>query len=138
MLVPAFDKPTVPLPFSIIPENEELDVPFTVKVTEPAALLVTVPVPANDAMVSLKPPRSKVALFTNALELEILSEAEPSLSVPADMVVVPVYAFAPASVNVPEPILVNAPEVPVLAPEIVRFVPAVVISMEEVVPFGNV
>ena len=56
------------------------------------------------------------------------------LSVPSWIVVPPVWVFAPVKIRVPAPILVMAPVAPVLAPEIVKAVVALVTSIVAVFP----
>ena len=104
----------VALPFSIIPENVWLLVLPTVRVSVPEALLVTFPAPSSEPRVSLKPAKSKVApeAMVIALELLILSDA-PNFSVPALMVVAPVYPELPDNVQVPVPDFIR-PDVPEL------------------------
>ena len=92
----------VPLPFSITPEKA-VDVlsPPVVKVTDPAALLVTVPAPAKEPMVSLKVFKSYVAPEDTVRALEFEITVDPLFfSVPALIVVAPVYVLVPESVNV--------------------------------------
>ena len=61
-------------------------------VNDPVTVLVTVPAPAMEPRVSLKPAKSKVApeAIVMALLFEIRSEAEPSFKVPTLMAVAPV------------------------------------------------
>ena len=89
--------------------------PPTVRVGVPAVELVTDPAPANDPTVSLKPLRLKVLATVRALPSGITSEA-PKVNVPALIVVVPEYVFAPEIMRVPVPVaLVKAP-VPLIIP----------------------
>ena len=82
-------------------------------VSEPDAELVTVPAPEREPIVSEKPLRSNEPVRATADEFEIASDA-PNLTVPADMVVAPVYELpAPFNVNAPDPNLVR-----LIAPDI--------------------
>ena len=61
------------------------------RVTEPAALLVTVPAPASEPMVSLKPARSRVRAGGDGDRAAgAMALATPSPRVPALIVVAPV------------------------------------------------
>ena len=90
--VPVFVRATAPLPFWMMPENVvELLLPPAVRMTAPAALLVTVPAPASEPMTSLKPPRSNVAPAATVTALaEPIALVMPSRSVPALIAVAPV------------------------------------------------
>ena len=81
--------------------------PPALSVTAPATLLVTLPAPASEPTVSLKPFMSRMPVTVSALASAITSAA-PSCSVPAVTVVAPVYVFAPERVSVPAPSLVSA------------------------------
>ena len=80
----------VAVPFSIIPEKTvEVLSPPEVIVSDPLAELVTVPAPAKDPTVSLKPFKSNMPFTVTALVFVILSAA-PNFKVPAEIVVEPV------------------------------------------------
>ena len=92
MPVPALVRASVPLPSAATPEKAvEVLLPPEVSVTAPAALLVTLPAPASEPIVSLKPFRSNVAPpATVSALLAPTALAMPSLRVPALIVVTPV------------------------------------------------
>ena len=80
----------VAVPFSIIPEKiVEVLSPPDVIVSDPLAELVTVPAPAKDPTVSLKPFKSNMPFTVTALVFVILSAA-PNFKVPTEIVVEPV------------------------------------------------
>jgi len=97
--VPALVKLPVPL---MTPLNVVLVLSFPdVKAAEPN---VTVPLPANEPIESLKLFKFHVApLATVTALLEPMAFATPFFNIPALMVVAPVYVFAAASVKVPLP-----------------------------------
>src|SRR5262245_1147067 len=85
--------------------------PPTVNVAEPAAVLSTVPPPDNPLIVSLPPFRSSVPV-TLTLPLPTpsgMTPDAPSLSVPALIVVLPPYVFAPLRVNCDVALLSTTP-----------------------------
>ncbi len=90
--MPALVSATVPLPAARTPEKVvDVLLPAAVSVTAPATPLVTVPAPASEPTVSLKPLRSNVAPpATVSALLAPTALAMPSFSVPALMVVAPV------------------------------------------------
>lgn len=136
VLVPVRVRVPVPclvtLPFvpEITPANvvEESLARVSVFAGLPVVLRVTVelvpsPEVAIDAMVSSKPARLKLALFaTTTGDVSAIRFAAPSVIVPAETVVAPVYVFAPDSVSVPVPCLVSLPFVPSMTPANVVFV----------------
>jgi hypothetical protein len=71
---------------------------------------------------------NNVAEFaTLAVAIEPVVEPEPTLTVPFEIVNTPVNVFAPVSVSVPVPCLVNFPAVPEMMPaKVVEALPAVV------------
>jgi hypothetical protein len=79
----------VAVPFSIIPEKVVEVLSPDVIVSNPLAELVTVPAPAKDPMVSLKPFKSNMPFTVTALVFVILSAA-PNFKVPIEIVVAPV------------------------------------------------
>ena len=83
------------------------------------------PAPSIEPTVSLRLARLNVApdATDTADEFEMRSSADPSASVPTEIVVAPVYEFAPVKVNVPVPVppLVSA-KPPEITPEIVAVV----------------
>ena len=88
--MPLLVNPRVPAPLVKVPLKvvSELSAP-AVKVAEVvAALLVTVPVPANEPTVLEKLARSRVA-FTVKAELALNAVVEPACSVPPLTVVAP-------------------------------------------------
>ena len=88
-----------------------------------SVILAFVPSPevAIDATVSSRPFNARVALLAidTADEFEMRSPEAPIASVPAEMVVAPVYVFAAVSVNAPTPVLVRPPVVVPIVPLIV-------------------
>ncbi len=71
---------------------------------------VTVPAPASEPIVSAKLFRLKVAPPATVRALvSAMRFAAPKVSVPALMVVAPVYVFAPERVKIPVPCFVNPP-----------------------------
>jgi hypothetical protein len=79
------------------------------------------PAPAIEPTVSLRLAKSSVApdATVTADEFEIRSSDPLIASVPAEMVVAPVYVFVAVNVNVPAPVLVRPPVVVPMAPLIV-------------------
>ena len=65
-----------------------------------------------------------------------MAAAFVTLKVPFVILVAPVYKLAPERTKIPAPVLVNAPVVLVLAPEMVKVL--VLTSIVEVVPVFNV
>ena len=123
MPVPSLVSESVPVPFCATPEKVVLvSSPPTVSATAPATPLVTVPTPASEPTVSLKPFRFRVPVNVKAVASGSKS-AFCKRSVPALMVVAPVYveAVVPRA-SVPAPSLVSGP-VP-LIPPVSRSVPA--------------
>ena len=110
---PFLVKPTdVAIPFSICPPKlVEALFPPIVRTGVPTALLVILPVPEIPATVSAFPLRSKVPV-TVTDELSGMAPIAPSLSVPALMVVAPLYKPSPDNVQVPVPLFVNVVTVP--------------------------
>src|SRR3990167_1534821 len=109
--LPAFTK----LPVSLItPEKVvELLSPPVVNVPEPK---VTLPAPANEPMVSDTSFKSNVPLAPTVIAVESDNRPEPlNCNVPALIVVVPLYVFAAANVNMPVPAFVN-PFTPLITP----------------------
>jgi hypothetical protein len=88
--VPVLVNPRVPAPSVKVPVKVVLELlPPAVKVAEVVpALLVTLPVPANEPTVLEKLARSRVE-FTVKDELALNAVAEPACSVPALTVVAP-------------------------------------------------
>ena len=114
--VPVLVRPPVPLS---TPENVVLVfAPPTVKLFAPRVTAPpVVPPPASDAIVSLLA-RFNVAPLTLAkVTAEASGRADPpeAVSVPALMVMVPVYVFVPLRVSVPVPLLTRLP-VPLITP----------------------
>ena len=109
--VPVLVRASAPLPSAATPEKVVLVLlPPAVRVTAPAAPLVTLPAPASEPIVSLKPNRSNVAPPTTVSALLAPTAlTTPSLTVPALMVVAPVYVLAAERVRVPLPSLVRPP-----------------------------
>lgn len=123
---------SAPLP-EMTPPKVESDVVDVVRVAVPREIA---PVPADgdvesDPTVSLKFARLNVApLPTTTFDELSMRFAAPSAKVPPEIVVAPVYPFAPDSVRVPDPVLVRPP-VPELVPENVvldEFPPAVSVA----------
>ena len=110
--VPDFVKETVPLPFWITPLKVVVFVPPLVSVTAPATVLVMVPAPAMEAIVSENPFRLNVAPLAMLREqlLPILSLAVLICTVPTFTLNAPELVFTPLSVRVPAPNLVIVPE----------------------------
>ena len=82
-------KPRVPAPLIKVPLKVVLVLsPPAVKVAGVAALLVTVPVPANEPTLLEKLSRSRVEVTVKA-EFALKAVIEPACSVPALTVVVP-------------------------------------------------
>ena len=106
-------KATVFVPSWITPPNDPGFAPAIVSVALLEPLFVTTGVPPvlfNEAIVWLYPARSSVPpdmLIADA-DTSVVAEELPSFSVPALIVVVPVYVFTPVRVHVPEPLWVNA------------------------------
>ncbi len=110
--VPVLTRETWPLPSSSRPEKVPVPTPLppTVRVTGPAAPLVTVPAPASEPAVSSWPARSSTAPAATEIALEgPIALAVPSRSVPALIVVAPVYVPAPPRLTVAAPFLMNEP-----------------------------
>ena len=76
-------------PSVMLPEKVE-DGPWLVRTASDVPLLVTVPAPASELTVCLKPPRSSVPPASTVVALAALSAfAAPAFSVPAATVVGP-------------------------------------------------
>lgn len=89
--VPALVRAMLPEPSWMIPEKVVLVLlPPVVSMMAPATLLVTVPAPASEPIVPLKPFRSSVLVTVTALLLDIPAFAAPIFKVPVVMVVAPV------------------------------------------------
>ncbi len=110
--VPAPILVSPPMP-DIVPENVVLVLSLPVfSVAEPS---VTLPAPASEPMVWLKPSRSSVAPLATANALPAENAfAVPACRVPALTAVAPEYVLSPESLSVPAPTLVSPPK-----PEIV-------------------
>ena len=120
--VPAPILVSPPMP-DIVPENVVLVLSLpVVSVAEPS---VTLPAPASEPMVWLKPSRSSVAPLAtvNALPAEN-AFAAPACSVPALTAVAPEYVLSPDSLSVPAPILVSPP-LPEIVPARIAKLPLV-------------
>ena len=106
---PALVSASVALPFCRMPLNVVLvPSPPAVRVMLLAAELVMVPAPAIEPTLSENPARSSVPVMVTA-EVSASTPAAPSASVPALIVVAPLWELAPESVSVPVPLLVKAP-----------------------------
>jgi hypothetical protein len=107
----------VPVPASIALTNP-LSMLYDVAVSKPVVpdivplIKVTKPTASEKFAISNVPPDTVTAPFESALLI-------PYLSMPALIVVIPVYKFSPESTNTPSPYFVSAPEALALAPEIV-------------------
>ena len=113
--MPFFVMPPAPVirPLNVV----SVLLPPPVSLPEPSEI---VPAPAKDPTMSSNEPRLSVAsALTLTAELSLILFAAPSASVPAEMVVAPVYVLVepPANVRVPGPVLVNAGVGVTAAPE---------------------
>ena len=87
---------------------------LTVKMPPPK---VTLPAPASERMASLKPFKSRMpAALTVTAEALLALPGALNRTVPALMVVAPVYVFAPPSASSPVPFLISVPAPPPSAP----------------------
>ena len=112
---PTLVKPPVP---EIMPVKVVLPASPTVKLAMPKLMLpvVLLATSAIEATVSLKPARFQIApsaILT--AELSAMTLAFPLVSVPALIVVAPVYRLVPDKIKVPTPVLVKPP-VPEIMP----------------------
>ena len=139
--LPTLTRVTVPEPLLSRPENVVLVLsPPTVNVTGAATDDVTLPAPAIEPRAASKPARSRVAPEATVVALlGPIALAVPSLSVPALIVVTPVYDAASESVNVPAPSLVKVAVVPVIAATLLFPAPPTVSErVLALMPFENV
>ncbi len=92
--MPCLVRAIVPVPFWMTPEKVVLELSLPTDKVALAPVFVTVPAPASELIVSLKPAKSSVAPLAMVTSVPVAPSAkavaEPSFSVPASILVAPV------------------------------------------------